>query len=153
MQIENLPFPFSYALWGHIIGGTIALLTFTIPLFSKKGGKVHVNSGWAYLIAMIVVAFSAFLITPWRYFFDPNKTLASQSFSLFLFFIAVLSLSALQQGISIFKYKNRPGPVKNFETLVLPFSLLLISLIMLVYGIQVQKWLFIVFSALGGRVA
>jgi hypothetical protein len=78
---------------------------------------------------------------------------ACTSFSLFLFFIAVLSLSALQQGISVFKYKNRSGSVKNFETMFLPVTLLLISVILVVYGVQIQKWLFIIFSVLGGRVA
>jgi hypothetical protein len=101
---------------------------------------------------MLIVAFSAFLITPWRYLFDPNRTADSQSFSLFLFFIAALALNSLQQGISVFKYKTRKGPVKKFEVMALPFILVMLSIVMLVYGVQMQKWLIIIFAALGGRV-
>jgi len=146
----HLPNLLSWTVWGHVLGGSVALATFLIPLASKKGGVFHVKSGWIYLIAMIVVTLSAFLVTPWRYFFDPSRTESTQGFAAFLFFIAFFSLTSLQQGIIVFKHKIR-STVSTFSTLGLPIGLMIIAALMLLYGLSLQKWLFVIFGILAFR--
>ncbi|NDG85668.1 MAG: hypothetical protein EBX52_11625 [Proteobacteria bacterium] len=148
---HSLPFPLSFALWGHIAGGSLALLCFTIPLFTRKGGKLHNRSGWVYSSGMIAVAFSAFLITPWRYFVDPNGTDQSRSFAYFLFFIALFSLTSLQQGIFVFRHKRPTGAVISPGSLGLPVALAGMCALTLVKGVATGKWLFISFALLAGR--
>ncbi len=152
-MVNQFPFPLSLAVWGHIVGGALALLCFTVPLFTKKGGQLHVRWGWMYAGAMIVVAGSAFLITPWRYFVDPNGTDKSRDFAFFLFFIALFSLTSLQQGIFVFRYKKRSGQVLSLGSLGLPVLLVAISVVTLMKGIASQNGLLVVFAALAGRTA
>jgi len=150
---NSYPFPISLAVLAHIIGGTIALALFTVPLLSKKGGRTHVKSGWIYVVGMMIVSLSALTITPWRFFFDPSRTDASRSFAFFLFFIAIFSLTSLQQGIVVFKYKKRASCVKETRTLLLPALLFLISAFTAVYGVATRKWLFLAFGLLASRTA
>lgn len=150
---NSFPFPLSLAVWGHVIGGSLALLTFLIPLLSKKGGKVHAYSGWAYSAGMIIVAISAFLITPWRFFFDENGTNDTRNFAIFLFFIAVFSLASLQQGLYVFRFKKRIAKTMTFGSLGLPAILMFISLLILVKGSISQNWLFVIFGILAGATA
>lgn len=152
-MFNQFPFPLSLAMWGHVLGGALALACFTIPLFSRKGGRLHARSGWIYAGAMILVAMSAFIITPWRYFIDPSGTDSSRAFSFFLFFIALFSLTSLQQGIVVFRYKNRPGKVLSIGSLGMPLVLAVFSILMLVMGLTSRNWLFVIFSSLAGRTA
>ncbi|QKZ11276.1 DUF2306 domain-containing protein [Spirosoma sp. KUDC1026] len=46
----------------HIAAGMIALLTGLVPMFSKKGGKLHNRSGLIYVYCMITVAITALLL-------------------------------------------------------------------------------------------
>mgnify|MGYP001552243653 FL=1 len=51
------------ALILHIIAGFTALLTGTAILFIRKGGSVHRRAGLVFFIALIVVSFSAFILS------------------------------------------------------------------------------------------
>ena len=42
----------------HIVGGTVGLATFWLPLVTRKGGRLHRRVGWIYVMAMLVAAFS-----------------------------------------------------------------------------------------------
>lgn len=150
---SDFPFPISLAVWAHVIGGTAALATFVIPILSRKGGKLHVRTGWVYAIGMLMVVVSAFIITPWRYFIDPERTQESQGFAFFLFFIALFALTALQQGIYIFRHKKRDGRVVSIGSLGLPVLLLFIAFLILVKGFGSQNWLFVIFALIAGRTA
>lgn len=48
-------------LYFHIVAGFLALVTGLIPMFSKKGGKVHILWGKVYFWAMFVVALTALM--------------------------------------------------------------------------------------------
>jgi uncharacterized membrane protein len=151
--VNNFPFPLYLVIWGHILGGALALLCFTVPLFTRKGGKIHIRSGWVYAGAMMVVDLSAFLITPWRYFIDPNGTDKSRTFAFFLFFIALFSLTSLQQGIFVFRFKRRSGSVLTLGSMGFPALLILASFFTLIKGLASQNWLFVIFALLAGRTA
>jgi uncharacterized membrane protein len=46
----------------HVATGTIALLTGLVPMFSKKGSKLHNRTGLIYVYCMIIVAVTALLL-------------------------------------------------------------------------------------------
>ena len=152
-MITSFPFPVSWILITHISGGLVALLTFLIPLFAKKGGKLHTRVGWIYLGAMFLVVVGAFLITPWRYFMDVQGTTQTRTSAVFLFFIAVLTLTAMQQGIYVLRHKKREIPILSLGTVGLPVALLLVSSGVLWLGISIGNIRFIAFPIIGGRAA
>lgn len=133
----------------HILGGSIALLIFLVPMLSKKGGKLHIISGKIYVYAMLAVAFMAFPITLWRIFFDSNKSIASKSFSAFLFFIAVLTLSSIWQGIRVLRLKNRKQPDLSLKNTFLSYLLIATAIGSVVIGFQFDNKLLIYFPLVG----
>ena len=147
--MSTFPNWISWSVGGHVLGGIVALLTFSIPLISAKGGKLHVRSGWAYVFGMGVVCLSAFIVTPWRYFADPGRTAETQSFALFLGFLAVFALTCVQQCIIVFRHKGRVAPIKTLETLGLPAALLLAGAGTVAYGLANSNWLFVIFAGFG----
>ena len=51
----------SFTLYLHIFAGFTALTTGLVPMFSKKGSKVHTTWGKIYFWAMFVVALTALI--------------------------------------------------------------------------------------------
>lgn len=91
---------------------------------TKKGGKLHNQSGWIYVWAMGVVSFSAFYMGIYRIFFDMNPTSERTSFSWFLIFIALLSAASSYYGLRVLRHKKRTG--RHHHLLDLFVSLLLL---------------------------
>ncbi len=152
-MINTFSFPLSLVIWVHILGGILALITFNIPLLSGKGGRLHAQAGWVYAGAMVLVALSTFIIAPWRIFIDPERTTNTQTFSVFLFLIAVFSLSTLQQGIVVFKFKYRSGRDYSIKTLGSPIVVMVISMLTILVGLKTQNWLHFIFGILTMRTA
>ena len=149
MNFVNLQHPIRWIFIFHVIGGSVALGAFLIPLISKKGGKLHIKAGWTYSYAMILVGLSAFVITPWRVFFDSARTPSSQGFALFLFFIAFFTLSALWDGLSVLKLKNRKAPSKDFRHLAPPAATVLLAFVTQLMGLHLHDNLLIGFPFIG----
>jgi hypothetical protein len=128
----------------HIFAGFAALLLFWIPIVTKKGGKVHVRVGWAYVIAMAAVAVSALIMGVWRIFIDPEADLERKAFSAFLIFIAILSSAGAWYGMRVLRFKKRQGihrnPVDLFAALMLLLSGAAISLYGFVIGFALIAW-------------
>lgn len=113
MSFGTLDHPIRWLLVLHALAGLIALLFFSIPLFTKKGGKLHIRTGWIYIFSMVIVGFTTFIIAPWRAFYDPSRTQDSQGFAVFLFFISILTLSSIWFGLRVLKFKERKDSNKQ----------------------------------------
>lgn len=148
MKFLTLESPIRWLFLCHALLGAIALALLMIPLLSKKGGRIHVRVGWLYTLVMVLVGFSAMMITPWRILIDSDRTPESQSFSLFLFFIAVFTLAALSFGISAIKLKERKTSTKSPYQIGPPILLILFGLITMIAGINRGSTLLIVFPLL-----
>ncbi len=146
LTLEN---PIRWLFLAHAIAGALALLVLIIPLISKKGGKLHVQTGWIYTGAMIFVGLSAFIITPWRIFFDPTETISSENFSIFLFYISIFTLAAISYGLTSLKAKQRKTFSRSFIHLGPPIATILIGLMTQIIGIKSQNILLIAFPILG----
>ncbi len=149
MTYEALQHPIRWLFLLHALCGTIALLVFLVPLLSKKGGKLHTRAGWIYSYAMIFVGASAFVITPWRAFFDPERTSSSAGFAVFLFFIGAFTLCALWYGLVVLKFKKRREPSRTILHLGPPLALVVLALATQVLGVIQGNVLLIAFPFLG----
>lgn len=146
LTLEN---PLRWLFLAHALAGATALIALNIPLISKKGGKLHVKAGWIYTAAMMFVGLSALIITPWRVFFDPAKTLSSENFSIFLFYISVFTLAEISYGLTALKSKQRKMPSHAFIHVAPPVATILIGLAVQFIGFKSQNTLLMVFPFLG----
>ncbi|MGF2614995.1 DUF2306 domain-containing protein [Rossellomorea vietnamensis] len=117
----------------HIIGGFTALLTFWVPVVTRKGGRIHKISGWVYVWGMIIVAISALYMGLYR-LFDPESSSEVISFSIFLIYISILSGSTAYYGIRVLRFKGRKAVHKQVVDLGFPLLLLIFSGAVSVYG-------------------
>lgn len=148
MNYEVIQNPIRWLFLLHAVAGAIALCVFLIPLFSKKGGTLHVKIGWIYTYAMIFVGLSAFVITPWRAFFDETRTTKSIGFAAFLFFISAFTLSALWNGLAVLKLKNRKSPSHSALHIGPPIALLVLGVATQVLGFFLNDILLMTFPFL-----
>lgn len=145
MQFEIIQNPIRWLFLFHVICGAIALGVFIIPLLVKKGGKLHVRVGWLYTFAMVSVGLTAFVITPWRAFFDEARTNSTIGFSVFLFFISAFTLSSLWNGLRVLMFKKRHEPNKQLAQIAPPVVLLILGFATQALGYYLQNTLLIIF--------
>ncbi|WP_339165110.1 DUF2306 domain-containing protein [Siminovitchia sp. FSL H7-0308] len=117
----------------HIVGGFTALFTFWVPVVTKKGGKVHVVSGWIYVIGMSIVSVSAFYMGVFR-ILDPSSSPELISFSLFLIFIAILSSSTAYYGIRVLRFKRRTERHRHWLDVGFSVTLFVSAIGISIYG-------------------
>jgi hypothetical protein len=86
------------ALYLHIFAGFTALTTGLVPMFSKKGSKVHITWGKVYYWAMFVVAVTALI----RFQMKLNL--------IFLSGVAVFSFYNTFTGVRLIHRKDNPKP-------------------------------------------
>lgn len=77
----------------HIVAGTTGLLTGTINIIGKKGGKTHLIVGKIFLYSMLTVSASAFVLS----ILHPNY---------FLFIVGVFTLYMVSSGTRYLYLKN-----------------------------------------------
>lgn len=77
----------------HIVAGTTGLITGTINIIGKKGGKIHRVVGRVFLYSMLTVGLSAFILSV----LHPNY---------FLFIVAVFTLYMVSSGTRYLYLKN-----------------------------------------------
>jgi len=129
----------------HIAAGTIGLLTGTINIIGKKGGKTHRIVGQAFLYSMLTVSASAFVLSV----LHPNY---------FLFIVGVFTLYMVCSGTRYMYLKNlskgqRP---KRIDWLLTSF-MLFFGLAFLIFGVYhlIHKntfgIVFVVFGTIGLR--
>lgn len=111
----------------HIVTGVTALLVGLVPMFSKKGSRLHNRAGLIYVYCMIVVAASALLLCV----LQPFKMMR-----LFLTGIAIFSFYLSMTGWRATKQKTKaPSAIDRLLTYVT----LVISACMIGFGIYLMS--------------
>jgi uncharacterized membrane protein len=134
----------------HIAAGVTALLTFSVPLFTRKGGVAHRRVGLVYVYAMFAAALTAVLITQIRLM---QRTPDRWTASLFLAYVALLSFSAAFYGVRVLAQKKRKDAHANAIDLSVPVILVVASIVMSAYGVVVHDRLATFFPLIGFLVA
>ncbi len=132
----------------HIAAGILALLFFAIPLVTHKGGQAHIGAGRAYLLAMVVVAFSAFVLCTHR-LLDDASSAAQTNMAWLLIFISILALAAGWFGVRVLRFKNRKTRHQRPIDLILPAILSVSALAIGWYGWIQENTLLTLFSVVG----
>ncbi|MBD2699799.1 DUF2306 domain-containing protein [Spirosoma sp. BT702] len=111
----------------HIATGSIALLVGMIPMFSKKGSRLHNRAGLVYVYCMITVAITALLLCA----LQPLTMMR-----LFLTGIAVFSFYLSMSGWRATKQK-KSGP--TVADRVMMYTTLAVSLAMISMGVNLMS--------------
>ncbi|NVJ66076.1 MAG: hypothetical protein HWE16_06280 [Gammaproteobacteria bacterium] len=108
----------------HIIGGFIGLVLFWIPIFSKKGSKVHRQMGkyWTWLARVVVLSALAGLFLYIPEIIEKNVSANNYAFLLFLGYLSVVTYIVINYGVAVLKTKSDPTqlntPYWNFMILL-----------------------------------
>jgi hypothetical protein len=89
----------------HIIPGFLGLAAFWVPMFAKKGGRIHIFFGWIFVACAATVIVSALTSCAWG-LIDPRSFAATESLSAggvarIRFFTAFLGALAVYTAIPL----------------------------------------------------
>lgn len=138
---------FKVILFSHIFFGTISLVCFWLPVLSKKGGKLHNNSGKIYMYCMWFVVISALTLSILNVF---NGRYISAGF---LGYLSFLTAFPLWYAIQILKQKKTINRTffmyrRYFASLV--FGLAIVMIIWsFVLGVKNEAILLLIFGLIG----
>ncbi len=131
----------------HIAAGTISLITFWIPVFTKKGGNLHVKIGKIYVLMMWVVVISAAILCALRTI-QGHYLIAS-----FLGFLALITAGPLWYAIAILNYKKDiPEHILKTRKIILSAMVFLGGALViwsLILRLEGQAILLLIFGCLG----
>lgn len=116
----------------HVLAGFVSLILFWLPVFVKKGGKLHTKIGWAYVYAMWFVVVSAGLLS------IINLVAGHYFNALFLGYLTVITGMPLWYGISILKYKKGATVELYNRKRLLYLFIVIFGLVNVIYAIVLQ---------------
>jgi hypothetical protein len=150
--------------WLHIAGGSIALILFWIPAIAPKGGRLHIRTGWFYVVCMSVVVLTAFAMSGLAFAIPLTirrmaETLSpteladflrnQRIFATFLAYLAGVTLAAGWQGIWAVETKREPNKMRTSFSLALNTAIVLGGLLVLVLGMRYRSGPLIGLSPVG----
>lgn len=136
-------------LFFHISSGFISLVLFWLPVFLKKGGKGHRNTGKAYVFFMWIVVASAALLS------IKDVIIGSYFMASFLGFIALITANPLWYGIAVLNREKRQSNGFRIGRIVFDSLIVCSGALLLGFGIYLQSIgngsaiLMIIFGGLG----
>lgn len=151
----------STLLYLHILIGALCLLLFWVPVFSKKGSKLHNISGRGYYYSMLFIAASGIIMST-LVLIDPIAVYASTNplpadkvehfahtrrhFSSFLLLLSLLTWVTVRHAYGVLQAKADRQRLKTSEYQLPVMMLLLGAVYMLWSGWQSRTPLFMIFS-------
>lgn len=138
---------FSTLMTIHIIAGSLSLIVFWIPAFTRKGGFNHNRVGRIYMKLMWTVVITAAILSIKNLYFGHIEAAA------FLGFLSIITANPLWKGVAILNQKK--GISASFQKKDLLFEILIfiLGVLLLTYGIYLKgeggAVLMIIFGFLG----
>lgn len=147
----------------HMLAGGIALFSFWLPVWARKGGNLHKRWGSVYASSMYAVAASALvacairLLSPLSLLPDeassPTFDVAefiqhSRVMGLFLGLLALLVFANVKHGVAAIRVRDNRAQLRTPVHLLSIFALLAIGLIGLYTGLAHHSLLLKIFSPL-----
>ena len=131
-------------LAAHITAGFTSIVLFWVPMFTKKGGNLHIKSGKFYVKAMWVVTATAGLLSV------KNIVIGAYGPAIFLGFLALITSGPLWYAISILDQKKGRTP-EFMRNLFLYHSVVVLWAIgMIIYALNITDGMRIVLFIFGG---
>ena len=112
----------------HIIAGSISLILFWIPIFTKKGGKIHNTIGKIYVYLMWIVVLSAGVLS------IENLIQGDYLMASFLGFLTLITSNPLWYAMATLKHKK--GMTEGYKRTHLIFNSVLTigGFLLILYG-------------------
>jgi len=137
-----------HAIWRttHVVAGVVGLVVFWLPIFARKGKRLHVSAGKVFALCAWIVGItavgSALGALAWPAAFAGNATLSTTGtfqvralFGALLGFLGLALLQATYLGLRIIATKQAPEGLASISGRALTASLCLWGLGMAGYGI------------------
>jgi len=112
----------------HIIAGFLSLVIFWIPIFTKKGGDLHVKVGKAYVFLMWIVVISAGMLS------IENTIQGDYLMAAFLGFLTLITSNPLWYGIATLKHKEGMSTAYKRAHLIFNCAIVLGAFLLILYG-------------------
>lgn len=155
---------YNSTLYLHIALGTLALFVFWVPVFARKGSKNHRSWGKLFSNCMYAVAISG-LIMSTLVWIDPiairysDQTLTAEraarindffrNLAQFLFLLSVLTFISVKHALLVLKARADRSQLKHWSHLIWFAMLLVMSVKVLILGINTGFPLYIIFGCVG----
>lgn len=149
----------------HIMLGSLALILFWVPIFTKKGQLNHKKFGHYYKVAMYGVALTGVLMallviaSPLvikheyaNHEHAAHIALRYRYFSVFLLYLALLNFTATRHGIAVLESKSSVEMLRRVNYLGPLWGLALGGLLIFAMGLYRDNTLFIVFGLFGSLI-
>lgn len=134
---------YSSLLLVHGLCGLVALVTFWIAAFAKKGSPLHLRVGKTYMLAMIGIVVSAL----------PMAAIIAgrgkPGIATFLVYLVVITATGMWLGWRAVKRKRDQAAFRDRAYLVVALLNLLASAVVFTIGLQMSQTLLMGFSAVG----
>ena len=130
-------------LLAHGLSGLVALITFWIAGFAKKGSPLHVRAGKVYLLAMmgiVVTALPMSIIIAGR---------GKYGVAVFLAYLVVITVSAMWLGRHAIRSKRDQGAFRGRGYIAVAVLNLMASVATFIAGLQMSEVLLMGFSTVG----
>lgn len=131
----------------HVAAGTTALVSMWIPMFARKGARLHRAVGTVFVGAMAIVSATALVLAGARFLLDARPE--ARRAGLFLLFVSVLTATSVSGGVRVLRAKKRVGPHLQWWDLGLAGLLTVASVAAAIYGLLTGASLFVAFSGIG----
>ncbi|NVK23191.1 MAG: hypothetical protein HWD86_11790 [Kangiellaceae bacterium] len=140
--------------WTHIIGGFIGLVLFWIPIFSKKGSKLHRQMGkyWTWLARVVVLSALAGLFLYIPEIIEKNISPNNYAFLLFLGYLSVVTYIVIVYGVAVLESKNNPQSMNTPYWNAMAYTSFAVSAFIIAFALIVNpgsKYVLIALSPIG----
>ena len=117
MTIASLLFEF--VVWAHVATGFVGLAAFWVPVFARKGGRVHVQAGSVYAYCAYIVTLSAVTASAGRivsYQFQGIGVAERPDlygFAVLLGYLGVVTFATVRQGMRVVATRRAPEKLRT----------------------------------------
>ena len=128
----------------HVVTGFVGLVAFWVPVFARKGGRVHVRAGRVYAYSAYIVTLSAVTASAGRIVSYISEGVGFwerpdlYGIAAFLGYLGVVTFANVRQGIRVLATRGTPESLRTPFHEALAWACILCSTI--VVGLAVAVW-------------
>lgn len=133
--------------FAHVAIGALALVTFWLAAFARKGSPLHVGAGRVYLVVMAGVLVTAVPLVAQRFM------MGQWVFGMFFVLLLSLVATALSGGYTAIRHKRDWRRYVGSGYRMLMVSNLAVGAVVLTIGAWQSRWILLAFGAFGVKLA
>lgn len=147
---------FHLFLWGHICAGATGLVTFWVPIFTRKGGRDHVRGGRVFAYCMLITGAFAVGISTCT-LIDPLGThphmddaaLVTGIFGWMMIYLAVLTVNLAWYGLLCIRNRRDHAGNAEWRNVTLQYLVMVLAVNTAVQGWLIDQVLMMGISVVG----